>query len=386
MGDTYQEKVERILTTIKHQEPDRVPILSMFETWCISYVNSSIKEIEENPEKEIEIYSKPHGDVYSDATFMCGLLTDAKSARIIGSKGHFISEDGQTVQHKEITPMLPEEYPELVKDPMGYMFNTMLPRKAKNLAKGYPENYNTIKELVNHWKVKSAVQAKLQNVLKDKYKLPVLTQNNAYPPMDIIFDYLRGFKGISIDLRRNPDDLLAGINALEEFSNQFMGIAPDAESVPEFPLYTTMMHIPTFINPKQFEKYFWPTYEKMFNRIHQLGGKLVMFLEGKWEPKYEFLNSMPKNFAVGILEEDDVFVAKKKIGDNITIAGGMPLNLLKYSTKEKCIDYAKRLVDECAPGGGYIFTSSRALLSKNDLNVENLIAVNNYVHEYGIYK
>ncbi|MFZ7120029.1 MAG: uroporphyrinogen decarboxylase family protein [Eubacteriaceae bacterium] len=386
MGDTYQEKVERILTTVSHQEPDKVPILSMFETWSVSYANSTIKEMEDNPEKEIEIYSKPHGDVYSDAAFVSGLAFDAKSARLIGCKGHFISEDGQTVQHTEISPMRAEEYSELVKDPMGYMFNTMVPRKAEKLSKGYPENYNAIKDLVNHWKFKSAAQGKLLEVLKNKYNMPVLSSNIAYPPMDIIFDYLRGFKGISMDLRRNPDDLLAGINALEEFANQIMGIAPDAESVPEFPFYATMMHVPTFINPKQFEKYFWPTYERMFNRIHQLGGKLVMFLEGNWESKYEFLNSMPKNFAIGILEEDNVFNAKKKIGDNITLAGGMPLNMLKYDNKEKCIDYAKRLVDECAPGGGYIFTSSRALLSKDDLNVENLIAVNNYVHEYGIYK
>jgi uroporphyrinogen-III decarboxylase len=95
---------------------------------------------------------------------------------------------------------------------------------------------------------------------------------------------------------------------------------------------------------------------------------------------------LPKGFAIGLVEGDNIFDAKKKIGDNVTLAGGMPLELMKLSTKEKCIDAAKRIIDECAPGGGYIFATSRALLSKGDVNVENLKAVNEFVHEYGVYK
>lgn len=111
-----------------------------------------------------------------------------------------------------------------------------------------------------------------------------------------------------------------------------------------------------------------------------------MLLEGEWESKYDWLNSLPKNFAVGIVEGDDIFEAKKRIGDNITIAGGMPLQMLKLGKKEECIDYAKKLIDELAPGGGYIFTSSRELLSKGDVNHENLVETHNFVHEYGVYR
>ncbi|MFA0816730.1 MAG: uroporphyrinogen decarboxylase family protein [Anaerofustis sp.] len=385
MENTYQDKVNRILTTVNHKEPDRVPILSMIGTFAISYANSSIQEIEEHPEKEIEVYCKPHEAIYSDATFTCGIISDPKSARLIGSKGHFISEDGQTIQHSEITPMEADEYPELIADPFGYTFNKMLPRKAKKLDEAYPESYNAVRDLIEHMKIKGAVEAQLEETLKEKYQLPVLSKNVVYPPMDIIFDYYRGFKGISLDLRRQPDQLLGGINALEEMANMLMGIAPNAASVPEFPFYPTMMHLPTFISPKQFEKFFWPTYERLFQRLHSLGGKLIMFLEGTWAPKYEFLNSMPENFAVGILEEDDVFEAKKKIGDRLTIAGGMPSDMLKYASEQECIDHAKKVVDACAPGGGFIFSTNRELISKGDVNLNNLIAVNRYVHENAVY-
>lgn len=381
----YQERVKRIVTTVNHEEPDRVPILTMFGTWAISYANSTVQEIADNPEKEIEVFSKPHEDIYSDATYTNGMAFDARSAQIIGSKSHFISEDGQTVQHKEITLMESSEYPDLIKDPMDYIFNKMLPRKASNLNKTPEENYEAIKELVNHWKVKSGVQGRLLNELKVKHGLPVITGSFAYPAMDMVFDYLRGFKGISLDLRRNPEELLAGISALEEYSFDLMGLPQDTKVEP-FPFYATMFHLPTFISAKQFEKFFLPTYDKMLKRIHQSGGKIIMFLEGKWEDKFDWLNSLPKNFAIGIVEGDDIFEVKKKVGDNITVVGGMPLDLLRLGNKDTCIDYAKKVVDECAPGGGYIFASTREFLSKGDVNVDNLIAVNEFVHNYAVYK
>jgi hypothetical protein len=386
MGDTYQERINRIKTTVNHEEPDKVPILSMIGTWAVHYSNGTIQEMADHPQKEIDYYCEPHKKLYSDATYTAGCVFDAKSAQCLGSESHFISSDGATVQHREITPMEASEYPELIADPEAYIFNKMLPRKAKKLAGSDAEKYAAIKALVDHWKVKGMIQGQLVEKLKNDFELPVITGGFAYPPLDYIFDYLRGFQGVSLDMRRNEDDLVKACEAMQGMADTFLGITEDMKEVPDFPFFATMMHIPTFISPKQFEKFFLPTYEKMVYRIHERGGKLIMFLEGKWKQKYDWLNSLPKNFAVGIIEGDDIFEAKKCVGDNITLAGGMPLEMLKLSTKEACIDYAKKLVDELAPGGGYIFTSSRELLSKGDVNPENLIETYRFVHEYGIYK
>lgn len=386
MGDTYQERINRIKTTVNHQEADKVPILSMIGTYAVHYAGGTIQEMADHPEKEIEYYCEPHKKLYSDAAYTAGCVFDAKSAACLGSESHFISVDGATVQHKEITPMEANEYSELIADPEGYIYNKMLPRKAKKLAGTTAEKYAAIKDFVDHWKVKGMVQGQLAEKLKNDYQLPIITGSAAYPPLDYIFDYLRGFKGISMDMRRNQDDLVAACEALQGMADKLLGIKEETPTVPDFPFFTTMMHIPTFISPKQFEKFFVPTYEKMIYRIHERGGKLIMFLEGEWASKYDWLNSLPKNFAVGIVEGDDIFEAKKRVGDNITIAGGMPLQMLKLGKKEECIDYAKKLVDELAPGGGYIFTSSRELLSKGDVNPENLIETYNFVHEYGVYK
>lgn len=385
MNDNYHDRINRILKTVNHQEPDKVPSLTLIGSWPIAYSGSSVAEVENDPNKEVAVFCKPHKEFYTDAVYTAGLYFDSKYARLIGSDGHFIARDGQTIQFKESVPMEAEEYPELIKDPMGFTFNKMLPRRAKKLVAPYPDNYDAIRDFVRHFKQKKEVAARIRQKLRTEYQRPVLSDNYIYPPMDLIFDYYRGFKGISMDLKRNPEELLEAIEALSEFSMKIMDIPSDVETIPEVPFFTTMMHLPTFISPSHFEKFFWPSYEKLCNRAHALGGKVIIFLEGTWELKYDFLNSLPKNFAIGIIGEDNIFEAKKKIGDNITIAGGMTLEMLKLSSKAACIDYTKKLIDECSPGGGYIFSTNRELISGADLKPENLFSVYNYVHDYSSY-
>ncbi len=212
--------------------------------------------------------------------------------------------------------------------------------------------------------------------------MPVLTGTTIQPPMDLIFDYFRGFRGISVDMRRQPDLLEQAVEALYPYCKALLGIAPGTNSVPQFPCYFTMMHAPTFLNPKQFGRFFWPTYLRMLHIIHDLGGTVMINMEGKWESKFEYINDMPKDFAICMIEADDAFEAKKRIGKNVAVAGGMPIAMLKYNTKQECIDYAKKLIDECAPGGGYIFTTDRHFITGSDIKLENVIALHDFVHNY----
>jgi hypothetical protein len=49
------------------------------------------------------------------------------------------------------------------------------------------------------------------------------------------------------------------------------------------------------------------------------------------------------------------------------------------------VDQAKKMIDACAPGGGFILSGDKALLSPNDARPENLKAVTDFVLEYGVY-
>ena len=114
-----------------------------------------------------------------------------------------------------------------------------------------------------------------------------------------------------------------------------------------------------------------------------MGGKVILVIEGNWEHLYDFLNELPKDFAICLLDEEDIFRAKTEIGGTVALAGGCNPSMLRFWTKEQCISHAGKLLDKVAPGGGFLFTSTTLLLAKNDVNPENMRAMNEYVHNMG---
>ena len=384
MPDDYDARYKRVYDALNHVEPDTVPTMSMIETYAIGYSNTTVDYILSDWSHEVEVFCKPYDRLYADCAYTSGTVLDSKFAELIGSPAHFVSSDGQTIQHLSETTMEADEYDQLIADPEGFMTNVLLPRKAKRLAGTTDEKRAAVFGFLKHLQSKRMVWDTLRERYKDEYSMPVMSAGrSAYPPMDFLFDYLRGFKGTSMDMQRQPEKMIEGINALAGFLNKMLGIPPNAESLTEHPPYATMFHAPTFLSPQQFERFFAPTYDRMVERIDSLGGKLILFLEGSWKTKYDWINRLPRNMAFCILEDDDIFEAKKLIGDNVCLVGGMPLGLLKYGSTEECKEYAKRLIDVCAPGGGYMFSTSKSILSAGDINFENLVATHEFVHEYG---
>lgn len=378
----YEERVNRIKTTANHQEPDRVPVIANTLTWSIAYAGSTVQECLDDSEKQVEVYTNKFKDIYWDGTLTEGLIVPLKTLGILGSNTFFVSSDGITIQHQENTPMLEEEYPELIEDPLKFMANKLFPRKFPALHQSYPNNLESLKEATVALADFVQARQKVNAAAQKEYGIVPIAGAKAYAPADVIFDRLRGFKGFSLDMRRCPDKVVAAAEALFPMYMQLAasGMAGD------FPYALSTLHAPTFLGPKNFERFFWPTFKKMLLKIHEMGSKTILFMEGNWTPLYDYLNELPKSSAIALLESDDVFEAKKRIGDKLTIVGAVPTSLLKYGSKAECLDFAKRIIDECAPGGGFMLSVEQALLSAGDVNIENLKAVNQFVHEYGVYR
>ena len=107
---------------------------------------------------------------------------------------------------------------------------------------------------------------------------------------------------------------------------------------------------------------------------------MFLFTEGENSQFYEFLKEAPRGHLVLQLEIDDVFEAKKALGDRVCICGGMPCSLLHNGTVKENIAYAKRLIDEMGPG--YIFSPDKMVSYPVDCKAENLKAVNDFVRDY----
>lgn len=132
-----------------------------------------------------------------------------------------------------------------------------------------------------------------------------------------------------------------------------------------FPLVFLPLHVPTYLRPKDFERFCWPTFCRLVNDLAGMGTKCLLFLEGDWDPHFSFLAQLPKGHLVGMLERE-IVEAKKAIGDTMCLAGGLDADLLGYGTPDKCVAQAKA-VESCAPGGCVAILSATACENRTSL-------------------
>ncbi len=384
----YKPAYNRVYTTLKHQEPDIVPVFAGIGTFAIGYANSTIQEVESSAEKEVEVYLKPHERLYCDAVHFAGLPYGPVGSEIIGSPSRFISPDGTTAQHLACAPMEEGEYDLLINDTENFIWNTCVPRTAKKLALPYKEKKAAMEKFMDYYDQKFEAWGQISSRLKNEYGRIVLHDaGSPIPPMDLINDYLRDIHGLSKDIRRQPEKVLAACEAVNVYCLRRAGVGDgyETKTVPEFPMYATYLHFPPFIGPKQFERFFAPTYTEILRRLDKIGGKIILFLEGGWMDKADWLKSLPKDFICAVYEGKDIAELKKRVGSVITLIGGMEANDIKYLSAEVCKEKAKAVVDELAPGGGYMFGLNLELCSKNDINFDTYCEVCDFVHEYGRY-
>jgi len=71
------------------------------------------------------------------------------------------------------------------------------------------------------------------------------------------------------------------------------------------------------------------------------------------------------------------------LGDGACVAGNMPMDLLSVGTPQDAKDYAKKLIDTCGRGGGYIMANGAFF---DEVKWDNLKAIVDFVKDYGVYK
>lgn len=97
----------------------------------------------------------------------------------------------------------------------------------------------------------------------------------------------------------------------------------------------------TLMSKKSFERFYWPFLKQLFEYAVKFDKTISMFVEGDNTCLYEYFQEIPKRHVTIYLKQDDIFEAKKQIGNNVCLAGGFPTSLLSVGSKEDCVDYAK---------------------------------------------
>lgn len=307
-----------------------------------------------------------------------------KFYQFIDSQSFLMGTNG-FVQHPEVTGMGEDEYAGLIRDPYAFLLEKVIPRQYKALDPTDPVNM-----MIAMQRAKSDINSESQSSIPLIMKLneeygfypgaPMGSGGFTAAPYDFIADQLRGFSGISMDIRRHRSELKEACEAILPLIFNFgLPVNPHPEGSVACPL-----HMPTFMREKDFAEIWLPTFRAMMEQYASKGVRLAAFCEDDWMRYLDYLLELPAGTHL-MFEYGDPQIIKDKLGKKFIISGLYPINLIKTGTKQQCIDKAKELLDIMMPGGGYMFNFDKPPLMLGDVNMENYISVAEFIRDYAVY-
>ena len=231
--------------------------------------------------------------------------------------------------------------------------------------------------------------AGITKVVREQYGLPALTSLKCGFPnagVEEMFSMVRGIRGLSLDMRRNPDDLLACIHAYEKktldpviekvYASED---GPDPDACFDLGI---MLLAHTVMSEAQWEKFYWPSLKRLLDAVAAKKKSVRLTVEGSLSRFFRYFADYPKGVVTLNLDQDDVVEARQAL-PNCCIAGGLTAAMLGRGTPQDCIDRLEYLYDAMdAKNGGFILTTDKFISYRNDAKPENLKAVCDFVTSY----
>jgi uroporphyrinogen-III decarboxylase len=205
----------------------------------------------------------------------------------------------------------------------------------------------------------------------------------AKAPFDTLGDTLRGTQGIWMDMYRQPDKLLAALEVITRLTIKSAVRQANAsgDMMAIFPLHKGA---DGWMSQPQFEKFYWPSLKKVVDALIAEGIMVTLFAEGSYNTRLDSVNEFPKGMVHWMFDQTDMARAKAVLGDKCSISGNVPASLLVAGTPEEVKEHCRRLIEVCAPGGGYILAPGNMDIAS--VKLENVLAMNAAAREYGVYK
>ncbi len=131
----------------------------------------------------------------------------------------------------------------------------------------------------------------------------------------------------------------------------------------------------TMISPAHLRQYILPWHKKLSELVHSHGKMFLMHACGQVDAVMEDLITDVGIDAKHSFEDaiEPVSSIKRRYGDRIGIIGGVDMNILAQAAPDEVRAYALRVLEQCAPGGGYALGSGNSIA--NYVPLENYFAM-----------
>ena len=408
-GKKYKARATRMMKAIKMEIPDRVPVHIPAGSIVAYNAGLTLEEVLYDYTKIKPAWIKFLQDYDVDSAdgpgFFSGKVYEILDYKVFKWPGHGLPSNQTLQQFIEKEYMQADEYDLFMKDQFDFGLRYFLPRAwgvfepFANIPpfssyQGLPQQLMAMCQDPAFQKFFKAIweasqeNARFQEIMAECSQIsleegfPPSMGGMALAPFDTVADMLRGTHGSVMDMYRQPEKLL---EALEVITQQSLESAVNMANASRSPVVFIPMHKgdDVFMSIKQFEKFYWPTFRKLLLGLINEGLVPMMVIDGSYNTRLEIIKDLPRASVVWTMEKTDMFKAKKILGDSACIAGNVLASQLYTQTPKAIKEYCRKLIEVCAPGGGYILSLGSGIDKCDPANLQAIIEA---AKEYGVYK
>jgi uroporphyrinogen-III decarboxylase len=409
----YQARVKRIVDAVEMKKPDRVPVFPMTGFFAAYYAGYTPRDVMYDYDKLFSSYKKYMLDFQPDAhgsvtTAPPGKCFDVLDYKLYAWPGHGVAPE-HSYQAIEGEYMKADEYDALIDDPTYYFINTYFPRifgaldgfkmisPMTNILEMYggftgaalvPYGLPPVQEALKALMDAGSEALKWIGTVVDygtdmaSHGFPGFFGGGCKAPFDTLGDTLRGTRGVMMDMYRQPNKVL---RALEQLTPIMIKMGASGAKANDNPIVFLPLHkgADGFMSDEQFKKFYWPTMKAVFLGLIDEGCIPFPWAEGGYNSRLKVIRDIPKGKIIWGFDTTDMAKAKEILGDVCCISGNMPIATLSVGKPEDVRATAKKLIDTCAKGGGYIMMNGAVI---ENVPPENVRAMIDATKEYGVYK
>ncbi len=409
----YGLRVQRLIDVYNVREPDRVPLNVYPGNLPLTMAGLQGRDMFYNPARACEAAMK-FNDRYSDelesftlpASMLTGQFMETLDYKLYLWPGHGLPDNAGGWQYIEGEYMLADEYDDLIRDPSDFWLRKYLPRV---MGAFQPfrlfQPFTTIIENVHLATLAPFARPQVKDMLQTFIKAgEIWAQAGAaiapylgigpsrgfvgpaagfcFAPFDVLGDTLRGTANIMNDMFRRPQELLAALDVIAETTiyNVLNGPGIDNACLVVYPLHKGA---DGWMSQSQFDTFYWPSLKKVMDTFIKEGLIQSLFAEGSYNTRLNSIHQFPKGTVTWYFDQTDMAKAKQFLGKDYCIQGNVPSSLLVTGEPAAVKDYCRRVIETCAPGGGYILAPGA---HPENPRLENLKAMVEAVNEYGYYR
>lgn len=385
--ELFDYRIRLLRDQTAHKKTERVPIMANTQQWL--YLDAGYSQLEAGrdyakcEDSGRKFLSKYKVDLLygADCVRNPTMIYDALGQ----SASWTVSEDGNNVNAIfEDEMMHADEYDEMIADYEKTVWEKCLMRTFPRLREFSLDQFvHAVQVTANHFATKSRITATLREEFGAADPTMVIMSGCGF--VNDLFNTYRGIKGLSIDLRRQPEKVYELCAIRDEISNN--AIIAQLEAMPEGMdmeqpwdmMAGSLAH--TILSRKHFENLIFSNMKKVFSVAIAHGKQIHMNTEGSILRFADCFQEFPKGYLNCIIEMDDPFEIRKQI-PNIAITGGLSVDIMGNGTPQECVDMAKRAIDGLAVDGGLWLSPNKFVTYDYDMKSENLSAVCDFVVDY----